>query len=85
MGEVTRNIHRKKLDVLQAYKCPLCDTFIQQACEIFRITQVSMIFLVARFFLWVGSRNLFLTKSIDIALVSIVWQELLPQGESKMY
>ena len=36
-GEVTRNINRKKPDVLQTYKCPLCDTF-----------QVSMIFLVDR-------------------------------------
>ena len=56
-GEVTRNINRKKPDVLQTYKCPLFDTF-----------QVSMIFLVARFFLWTGWRYFFLTKSIDIAL-----------------
>ena len=24
-GEVTRNINKKKLDTLQAYKCQLCD------------------------------------------------------------
>ena len=34
-GEVTRNINRKRPGVLQAYKCPFCDTFFQQACEIF--------------------------------------------------
>ena len=41
VGEPTKNIAKKKKpDILQAYKCPLCDTlqvkvFFKQACEIF--------------------------------------------------
>ena len=45
IGELTRNITKKKKpDVLQAYKCPLCEStmstlqvrvFFPQACEIF--------------------------------------------------
>ena len=34
-GEVTRDVNRKKPDVLQAYKCLFCDTFLQQVCERF--------------------------------------------------
>ena len=39
-GELARNINKKKPDVLQAYKCPLCDicwarAFLQPAYKIF--------------------------------------------------
>ena len=41
VGKLTKNIAKKKKpDILQAYKCPLCDmlqvkVFFKQACEIF--------------------------------------------------